>query len=116
MTGELGSHILRCRRRSPAQPGWRGIDAPPTPRRPRVIRWAASNGDPNLDDPAYPRKTAFRFPPRSASGVFLFSGMSLTKSCPTTDSDGVWRTRPHPNPHLASPDQETRHLLDALPL
>jgi hypothetical protein len=54
---------------------WRSIDAPPTPRRPSVIGWDAFNGngnsEPNCLDPAYPSKTAFRFPPRATSlGVF----------------------------------------------
>jgi hypothetical protein len=44
---------------------------PPKPERPSVIRWEASNGDPDLADPAYPPKNGFPFPPEVILGGFL---------------------------------------------
>ena len=44
-------------------------------RKTKVTGWGALNGLPNCLDPAYPQKTAFRFPPRlSLGGSYL--GMS----------------------------------------
>jgi hypothetical protein len=55
------------------------ITALPKPRRPSVIRWEALSGGPNLTDPAYPTKTASRFPPEgNILGGFLFWGWTAT--------------------------------------
>ena len=51
-----------------------GVGAPPKPEGPNVKGWGAWYGLPKRLDPAYPSKTAFRFPPGLILGGFLFGG------------------------------------------
>jgi hypothetical protein len=49
------------------------ITAPPKPKQTKRHRSAAWNGEPDHLDPAYPTKTAFRFPPGRSWGFLFWS-------------------------------------------
>src|SRR5262245_15023477 len=74
--------------------GWTRVTAPPMPRRPSVIRWEALHGGPDLADPAYPSKTAFRFP-QGGPWEFFLSGISSTVPLGSMRSGRRLTEQPH---------------------